>query len=110
MAEKKPTGVSKIMMEPTSSGIPNCVSCSSLLIDWNANEIHSWFAFQTMTGENMASAITAEMYGYGFQNHLRESRSISNNRRATGQINAIVYFDRRPSPTAIPNPIHPERL
>src|SRR5882757_1853794 len=58
------------------------------------------------TGANTAAAISTAAYGSQRLNQRREGASTSMKTKVATPSRPIVYFERRPTPTASPAPIH----
>src|SRR4051812_44084477 len=74
--------------------------------DWNRNEAQSFPAFQTSTGEKIASAIAAAAQGYGLFSQRPRHAGTSMNASTAGASIAAVNFDNSAKPANAPAGSH----
>src|SRR5882757_7249611 len=97
-----PVGVISTMMEPINLCSANCGVSASRRDVWKAKDAHSCCAFQTRTGEKMASASRAATYGSARRHQQRDVESHSMKSIVTGTNIAMEYFEIIPRPKEIP--------
>ena len=105
-ANATPTGVSTTTTAPSSSCSENLRATSTRPTLWNANDAQWCWAFQTITGEKIATASPTLAYGAACQNHRRERGSDAKNTSVATPSRATVYFESIPNPRATPTPHH----